>query len=144
MPFKVCPKCYAKHGPRRRTCTCGHDFGCKCSGKHVAKPVAGRRKKGAHEFPWPEPGTWIWDRPKGLPPVCPPSDLPQGPLSAGVVKARVSYEGLGFCIYSFIKADRIADLYLRELWGKVRATMQEIVSYLDQVPWEDGEEDSNA
>ncbi len=158
MPFKVCPNCNTKHGARRLTCTCGHDFGCKRSGKHaiVAIPtdvpaetvavVSGKKRRrrktqdGAHEFPYPEPGTWIWDRPKGMPPICPPSDLPQGPLSAGVIKAQVSYEGLGFCIYSFIKADRIADPRLRELWIQARATMQEIVGYLDQTPWEAFEE----
>lgn len=147
MPFKVCPKCNAKHGARRLTCTCGHDFGCKRSGKHAAEPVEPskrqRRKTGVHEFSYLEPGTWVWDRPKGLPPLCPPSDLPQGPLSTGAIKAQVCYEGLGFCIYSYIRADKIADPQLRELWVKARATMQEIVGYLDQVPWEDGE-DSNA
>lgn len=154
MPFKVCPNCNTKHGARRLTCTCGHDFGCKRNGKHavVAVPAESvpvesgkkrrRRKKhdGAHVFPYPEPGTWIWDRPKGMPPVYPPSNLPQGPLSTGVVKAQVSYEGLGFCIYSFIKADRIADPHLRELWTQARVTMQEIVGYLDQTLWEEGEE----
>jgi hypothetical protein len=77
-----------------------------------------------------------------MPALCPPSPLPAGPLSVGVVKAQVSYEGLGFCIYSFIRADRIADARLRELWSKARATMQEIVHYLDQVPWEDGAEEA--
>jgi len=62
----------------------------------------------------------------------------------GAIKAQVSYEGLGFCIYSYIRADKIADPHLRELWVKTRATMQEIVGYLDQTSWEDGEEDSNA
>jgi hypothetical protein len=78
----------------------------------------------------------VWDRPKGLPSLSPPSDLPSGPLSASTIKQQVSYEGLGFCIYSFIHADRIADERLRELWTQARATMQEIVGYLDQTEWE--------
>jgi hypothetical protein len=141
MPFKVCPKCNTKHGVRRLTCTCGYDFG----GKRIVSidetiAVEPSKRREAHKFPWPEPGTWIWDRPKGLPAICPPSDLPQGPLSAGIVKAQVGYEGLGFCIYNLIQADRVADSYLRVLWAQARITMQEIVSYLEQVSWEEGEE----
>jgi hypothetical protein len=76
-----------------------------------------------------------------MPPINPPSALPSGLLPTGVIKAQVSYEGLGFCLYSFIKAERIADPQLRELWAKTRAGMQEIVMYLDKVPWDSGEEE---
>jgi hypothetical protein len=75
--------------------------------------------------------------PRGMPAIRPPEDLPSGQLSAGQVKAQVSYEGLGFCIYSFIRADRIADEKLRALWAQARATMQEIVGYLDQTAWDE-------
>jgi len=153
MPFKVCPKCSAQHGARRLVCTCGHDFGCKRSGKYAVaafvesvEPVEPgkkrRRRRKQNEFPYPEPGTWIWDRPKGMLPICPPFSLPTGPFSVGVIKEQVSYEGLGFCLYSFIRADRIADPKLREMWVKTRAMMQEIVMYLEQVPWEGGEEET--
>jgi len=147
MPFKVCPKCNTKHGVRRLICTCGHDFACKRGGKQVVstetivEPHKKHHRRETHEtHEYPEPGTWVWDRPKGMPSICPPLDLPQGLLSAGIVKAQVSYEGLGFCIYNFIQADRIADLYLRELWIQARAAMQKIVGYLEQVSWEEGEE----
>lgn len=133
MSSKVCPKCNVTHGARKLVCECGHDFGCKRSGKHAdGVPPPGV----AHAFPWPEPGTWIFDMPKGMAPIRPPEDLPQGQLSASVVKEQISYEGLGFCIYSFIHADRIADERLRELWTRARMTMQEIVGYLDQMEWE--------
>lgn len=142
MPFKVCPKCGTKHGVRRLLCDCGHDFACKRPERLVGPSEGQKRKRRKKdEFPYPEPGTWIWDRPKGMPPICPPSTLPAGSLSAGRIKEQVSYEGLGFCIYGFIRADKIADPKLRELWVQARSTMQEIVHYLDQTPWEDGEEE---
>ena len=130
MPIKVCPKCLTKHGCRRLVCECGHDFGVKR--KETSSPGTV-----AHDFPYPEPGTWVWALPRGMPPIKPPEELPSGQLSAGQVKAQVSYEGLGFCVYSFIRADRIADEKLRELWVKTRAAMSEIVEYLDQTTWEE-------
>lgn len=131
MPIKVCPKCLTKHGCRRLVCECGHDFQCKRKDKQTVTASAV-----THDFPYPEPGTWVWSLPRGMPPIKPPEELPDGLLSAGQVKAQVSYEGLGFCVYSFIRADRIADEKLRELWVKTRAAMGEIVEYLDQIVWE--------
>jgi len=128
MPIKVCPKCGAKHGCRRLVCDCGHDFGSK----RKTKPA-----DVTHAFPYPEPGTWVWDKAKGMPPIDAPGELPPGPLSVQVVKEQVSYEGLGFCIHTFIEPARISDPQLQELWVKARTAMQEIVTYLDQVTWKE-------
>jgi hypothetical protein len=121
MPSKICPSCNTAHGARKLVCECGHDFGCK----HKTTP-------GTHDFPYPEPGKWVWVLPKGMPPIHSP-DVPPGPLSASVVKEQISYEGLGFCVYSLIPPDHVADERLRELWVAARAAMREIVDYLDQV-----------
>jgi len=128
MPSKVCPKCNMKHGVRRLVCECGHDFNCK------------RAVEAVEIVETVEPGTWIFDMPKGMPSVCPPAALPPGSLSVGTIRARVSYDGLGFCIYSLIPAARIADPRLKELWVKARAAMKEIVTLLGQATWEDDEE----
>jgi len=132
MPRKVCPKCQLTHGVRRLVCECGYDFGVKrkTSASNVPGPVV-------YEFPYPEPGTWIFMRPKGLPPLTPPDDLPPGPLPANIIKQQVSFEGLGFCIYNFIHVDRIADSHLSELWMKARTAMHEVARYLDQIAWEE-------
>jgi hypothetical protein len=127
MPIKVCPDCSRKHGCRRLVCECGHTFI-----KRVKQSISDESKHVSHDFPYPEPGTWIWDRPKGMPPLSPPDALPPGPLLTSVVKEQVSYEGLGFCIYSLIKSDRITDPVLRELWARARATMQEIIICLEK------------
>lgn len=124
---KVCPKCGAEHGARKLVCECGHDFGCKRSGKAAVK---------AGETPhslYPEPGAWIADPMKGMPKIEMPEPLPSGLVSAEGVKEQVSYEGLGFCIYSYIPWERISDPELQRLWREARAAMQKIVEYLEGV-----------
>lgn len=44
----------------------------------------------------------------------------------------IACEGLGFCIYSYIPANKIADGKLRSLWTKARRAMQDIVEHLGQ------------
>jgi len=126
MPKKVCPRCGTQHGVRKLVCECGHDFACKRSGKAaIAAPHPA----------YPEPGVGIFQVMKGMPPVSPPEPLPNGPISASIVKDVVSYEGLGFTLYSYIPADRIDDPVLRKLWVEARAAMQTIVEYLEEVPF---------
>lgn len=121
MPVKVCPKCNLRHGCRRLTCECGHVFGVK----PTSKPTAATDK-----FPYPEPGVWIWDQPRGMPPLNAPDPLPPGPVSNETVAEHVCYDGLGFTIYSLIPVDRIEDPKLRKLWVEARSAMQKIVEYL--------------
>ncbi len=85
---------------------------------------------------YPEPGTWITDVVSGMPPIQPPPDLPRDrKLSAGEVRDDyVAYEGLGYCIYTYIPHQKIADAKLVKLWQRARAAMQDIVEYLETVP----------
>jgi hypothetical protein len=126
MPVKKCPQCGATHGARKLVCTCGHDFG-KRTGKAAIKVG-----ETPHPF-YPEPGVWIVDKMKGTPDINPPEPLPHGPISAGMVKEQVSYEGLGYTIYSYIPADRIDDPELKKLWREARVAMQRVVEYLENV-----------
>ena len=122
MPMKSCPQCGAEHGARKLVCDCGHDFQCKRAVKR-------------HPL-YPEPGAWVLDQVRGLPELPPPDPLPLGPVSASQVKEHVAHEGLGFCVYSYIPADRISDAGLRKLWTKARAAVQEIVEYLETVDYD--------
>jgi len=61
-----------------------------------------------------------------------PEPLPSEPLNASAVKDLVSFEGLGFSIYSYIPPGRISDLQLRALWQDARAAMQKVVEYLEE------------
>lgn len=122
MPVKICPKCQMKHGPRRLICECGHDFQVRRKNK--------KSDKAPHAL-YPEPGAWLADKMKGMPPVFPPDPLPSGAVTIVFIKEQVSYEGLGYCVYDLIPADRITDPQLRKMWEKTRAAMQEIVGYLE-------------
>lgn len=92
-----------------------------------------RRTKHGQGPNWPEPGNWVADPYPGMPQVCRPDPLPRGPIAAGTVKNVVSYEGLGFCIYSFIQPDRITDKRLARLWQQAREAMRAVVDYLEGV-----------
>jgi len=127
MPSKTCPECSTVHGARKLVCDCGHDFACKRTGKEAVK-------SGDASHPlYPEPGTWVLDKTKGMPGIEPPEDLPRGPIDAETVEHHVAHEGLGFTVYSLIPAERISDPHLRKLWQKTRAAMQEVVEYLETV-----------
>ena len=118
MPRKTCPQCNASHGVRKLVCDCGHDFGCKRV--EVENPL------------FPEPGTWIVDKVKGMTFDMAPEPLSSESLDASAVKDLVGYEGLGFSIFTYIPAGRISDLQLRTLWQDARAAMQKVVVYLEQ------------
>lgn len=127
MPRKICPECQASHGVRKLKCDCGHDFSCKRTGKAAVK---------AGQVPhplYPEPGAWVADTMKGMPNISPPEPLPRGSIDVLTVKDHISYEGLGYAVYSFIPADRISDSELRRLWREARAAMQRVVEYLNDV-----------
>lgn len=127
MPKKICPQCNASHGVRRLVCDCGHDFQCKRAGKAAVE--AGQV---SHPL-YPEPGAWVADKMKGMPDILPPEPISSGPIDASTIKDVVSYEGLGFAIYSFISANRISDLRLQKLWREARAAMQKVEEYLEDV-----------
>lgn len=129
MPKKTCPKCNAKHGVRRLKCDCGYDFGRKRTGKASIK--AGEV---SHPL-YPEPGGWVIDTLKGMPPIDSPEPLLPGPIDVSVIKDHVLYDGLGFCIYTGIPIERISDSKLKSLWREARRTMQRVVEYLEDIPF---------
>jgi hypothetical protein len=67
--------------------------------------------------------------PKGMPAIEMPNP-PKGVLSNDDIAGIIMYEGVGFCIYSLIPAERIKDRKLRSLWVKARAAMQKVVEEL--------------
>lgn len=82
---------------------------------------------------YPEPGARVAEPYTGMPRLSPPDPLPRDrKLSA--IRLRddyVAYEGLGFCIYSYIPSERIADPKLAALWRKARESLQAVVEYLE-------------
>jgi len=124
MPSKTCPSCGTSYGARKLVCECGHDFGCKRRGKVAVA--------GPHPL-YPEPGAWVADTVKGMPDIQPPEPLPKGPIDASTVKEIVSYEGLGYTLYSYIPPERISDPQLRRLWKDGGEAMRRIVEYLEDV-----------
>ena len=94
-----------------------------------------KRPKHRRRSTYPEPGAWILDDRHGLPRASPPEPLPRGrKLSNREVELQVAYEGLGYCIFEHISAQRIADPTLAKLWEETRSAMAEIVGYLENAP----------
>lgn len=88
-------------------------------------------KKRRHPL-YPEPGAWVVDDIQGMPRLEPPPPLPDGPIPTDELRDQyVAYEGLGYCLYTYIPADRVEDKTLRALWRKARRAMQDVVEYLE-------------
>jgi len=117
MPKKTCPQCDKQHGTRKKVCECGHSFSTS-----------------AHPL-YPEPGGWVIDRLPGMPKIEPPDPLPrERKIDADELRDQyIAYEGLGYCLYSYIEPEHINDATLRSLWKKARLAMRDIVSYLETV-----------
>jgi len=78
-----------------------------------------------------EPGAWVN---KMYPEK--PEPLPRDrQLDSGEIRDDyVAYEGLGFCIHSFIPPVMIKDPKLRKLWIKARQAMSDVVACLEKAP----------
>jgi len=119
MPVKTCPECGKQWGPRKKECDkCGHSFVTK---KVVTNAVI------------PEPGTWVLDKTKGMPDICPPENLPPGMLDLETIKDSVMYEGLGYCIFEYIPSERIQDRVLKKRWIEAREAMSKVWEYIYDV-----------
>jgi len=92
-----------------------------------------RRRVKPHPL-YPEPGANVLDDWSGMPKIKPPESLPKGKLTASQVQDYVTYEGLGFCVYSYIPSGKIADGELKELWETAREALFSLVSYMDKSP----------
>jgi len=124
---KLCPACGKEHGARKRECECGHKFGQR------AKQEGQKVKQSTHPLGQkyiPDPGLWVFDREKGMPPIPLPEPLPTGPLNNQIVYEQCAYNGLGDTLFEFIPSRRIADPKLRKLWKKARDAMHEAWRYL--------------
>ena len=112
---KQCPSCHAEWGTRKKVCDCGHEF--------MGHPLA------------PEPGAWVLGDTKGMPKLEPPGALPEGNRCLSMAQIRdeyVAYEGLGFCIYEYIPAEKIKDPTLRSLWTQAQEAMRSVVIWMEQ------------
>ena len=117
MPYKTCPKCNAKHGPRKAVCDCGHVFIADIKNK-----VADLKYQ----------GSWIYDKMVGMPSIDPPDDLPAGKLDLTYIRNAIIYEGLGFCIFHYINPEKIKDIKLKKLWAKAKEAMRKIIEYMEK------------
>ena len=82
---------------------------------------------------WPEPGAWVLDMPKGMSTPQPPEPFTTR-VSAYEIRDAIAYEGLGFCIHSYILPQKIADDNLRRLWVQANKSLQSVVDYLAELP----------
>ena len=109
---KQCLNCHKEWGTRKKVCDCGYEF--------IGHPLA------------PEPGAWVLDNVKGMPVMSPPPDLPESKISTEELRdCHVAYEGLGFCIYDYIPAEKIEDPKLQALWKIARRAMQDVVVFME-------------
>jgi len=83
------------------------------------------KRKPKPESEYPEPGTGE------IGPALPRGDdkIP----SWQIRDEYVSYEGLGFCVYTLIPSSMLEDKQLRILWATARQALQDIVEFLEQV-----------
>ncbi len=77
---------------------------------------------------YPEPGTWADED------TTPPDCLSAGKLATDVIRDRVGYDGLGFCIFVLISADKIRDKRLAKRWKEARTAMLRVVECLEASP----------
>ena len=144
MPYKKCPKCSTKYGPRKKTCDASDEAGTVCGHIFIKdKPTKSTTKTNKRikskvkvkvkpiEKEVASVGTGVWDQPKGMPrPFC-PEDLPRGKLTNSEVYDYITYESLGYCIWEYISSRKIEDKELRKLWLKANKAMSEVWNYLD-------------
>jgi len=83
---------------------------------------------------YPEPGAWVVGTRQrtGLPEIYPPEHGVSNGMTLDQVRDYVAYEGLGYCLCSFIAADKIKDPTLKKLWAEARQAMKKVIVYLDQ------------
>ena len=127
MPHKICEKCQKTSGVRKKICECGEPFTKK--EKLTSISTTSDRVIAQKSI-----GTWINDIPKGMPKISMPAGLESEPelLDNKTINDYISYEGLGFCITTYIPADRIEDEELKEMWDGAKQKMIEIIDYLEK------------
>jgi len=82
----------------------------------------------------PEPGHWVAEDRRGLPDIAPPEPLPRDRLleTWEIRDHYVAYEGLGYCVYTYIPVGKIADPKLKKLWHEARVAMRRVVEHMER------------
>ena len=121
MALKTCRECGTKCGTRTLMCPeCGLAFETK-------KRVLPKRFKQHVGI-----GAWINDPPKGMPKLEEPEELPDKPKTLNIshLSEIVAYEGLPYCVFEYIPADRIKDKKLAGMWKEAQELLSEIAGYV--------------
>jgi hypothetical protein len=119
MPEKIC-ECGQKCHVRVKICPkCNKEFEKKIKKEKVEKIDESITV-----------GNWAKDKTKGLPEIVIPEPLIGTSLSNEEIKSYISYEGLGYCLLTYIDAKKISDNKLKELWIDAKSKLKEIIQYL--------------
>lgn len=139
VTWKTCPKCTKVCRKSDEKCACGYEFGgilqqtVYNNAPPVIQPtrvVMGRKRK-RKIAPTISQGAWVEDMPKGMPKIVIPHPLEKGQsLSNDDLREYISYEGLGFCVQSYIDSERIEDETIASQWKKVKEEMDKLVDML--------------
>jgi len=122
VSWRTCPTCTKVCGADESVCKCGHVFG---------KVVKMAKKRKRRISPVVSQGAWVGDDIKGMPKISVPPPLEHGgKLSKDEILEYVSYEGLGFCVQSYIDSERIEDGAISLQWKKVKEEMDKLVDIL--------------
>ena len=132
MPEKIC-ECGNKVHVRVRICP-------KCK-KEFVKKVKKEKKTTKHKslneiVEKAAVGEWLDDVPKGFPKQEIPEQLEKIKktndflLDNDEIYDYIMYEGLGYCIMTYIQAEKIKDQKLSEMWTNCRKQMLDVLKYV--------------
>lgn len=140
MPHKSCPECKKECGPRTKECPeCQYDFSSsttKTEEKEKVKtspsPKTKRKKLTKKSKTLIGIGSWINDTTKGMPKIEYPEPLSciPGLLTIEDISNQCAYEGMPFCVYEYIPANRIEDKKLAKMWSEASKKLIEITHYI--------------
>ena len=117
MPYKQCPECDTDNGVRTKKCKgCGYDF----------NPTPPSSAMNIEEL---ATGTWVYDSKKGMAQIEVPPELTSA-LDNEEIRRIIEYEGLGYCIFYYIKPKIIKDKKLKKIWDAAQQSMKKVQDYL--------------
>ena len=132
MPEKIC-ECGNKVHVRVRICP-------KCKKEFVKKAKKIKQQKNLNKIVEKAAvGEWIDDLPKGFPKQEIPEPLKKIKKTSDFLLDNeeiydyIMYEGLGYCIMTYIQAENIQDEKLKDMWKNCRKQMLEILKYVAKV-----------
>lgn len=132
MPEKICD-CGNKVHVRVRICP-------KCKKEFVKKAKKIQQQKNLNKIiEKAAVGEWIDDLPKGFPKQEIPEPLKKIKKTSDFLLDNeeicdyIMYEGLGYCIMTYVQAENIKDEKLSKMWIDCRKQMLEILKYVAKV-----------